>query len=109
MKDNIKPLENVLDTIKSIQGVNFEWLEHDNIKNDPYISIPSAFQGKSVGFIAQDLEKIVPEVVWTDQEGFKSVDYDSMVAFGIGAIKEQQKRIDNILMRIKLLKEKING
>jgi hypothetical protein len=63
LKDNIKPLENVLDTIKSIQGVNFEWLEHDNIKNDPYISMPSAFQGKSVGFIAQDLEKIVPEVI----------------------------------------------
>jgi hypothetical protein len=32
-----------------------------------------------------------------------------MVAFGIGAIKEQQIRIDKILERIKLLKEKING
>jgi hypothetical protein len=102
-------MENVLTTIKSIQGVNFEWLEHDKIKNDPNIGTPYAFQGKSVGFIAQDLEKVVPDVVWTDEEGYKSVDYDSMVAFGIGALKEQQVRIDRILERIKLLKEKING
>jgi hypothetical protein len=52
---------------------------------------------------------VVPDVVWTDEEGYKSVDYDSMVAFGIAAVKEQQIRIDAILNRIKLLKEKING
>jgi hypothetical protein len=109
LKDNIKPLVNVIDTIKGIEGVRFDWLEHEKIKNHPTIATPYAFQGGSVGFIAQDLEKIVPEVVWTDEEGYKSVDYDSMVAFGIGAIKEQQIRIDKILERIKLLKEKING
>ena len=100
---------NVMDTIKSIEGVKFEWLDHPKIKKDPNIALPYAFEGGSVGFIAQDLEKIVPEVVWTDEEGFKSVDYDSMVAFGIGAIKEQQVRIEKILQRINLLKEKING
>jgi hypothetical protein len=109
LKDNIKPLENVIDTVKKIQGVNFEWLDHEKIKNDPTIANPSAFKGKTVGFIAQDLEMVVPDVVWTDEEGYKSVDYDSMVAFGIAAVKEQQIRIDTILNRIKLLKEKING
>jgi hypothetical protein len=98
-----------MDTIKLIQGVRFDWLPHKKIVEDPNIATPYAFTGGSVGFIAQDLEKVVPEVVWTDDEGFKSVDYDSMVAFGIGAIKEQQVRIDNILKRINLLKEKING
>ncbi len=102
-------MENVIDTVKKIQGVNFEWLEHEKIKNDPNIAVPYAFTGKTVGFIAQDLEMVVPDVVWTDEEGYKSVDYDSMVAYGIGAIKEQQIRIDKILDRIKLLKEKING
>jgi hypothetical protein len=98
-----------METVKSIQGVKFEWLEHNKIKNNPTIGTPYAFQGGSVGFIAQDLEKVVPDVVWTDEEGYKSVDYDLMVAFGIGAVKEQQIRIDKILERIKLLKEKING
>jgi len=102
-------LINVIDKIKSIDGVKFEWLDHQKIKKDPNIVLPYAFEGGSVGFIAQDLEKVVPEVVWTDEEGYKSVDYDSMVAFGFGAIKEQQVRIDKILERIKLLKEKING
>ena len=109
MKDNIKPLINVMDLVKSMQGVKFDWLEHEKIKNNPTIVAPYAFEGGSVGFIAQDLEKVAPDMVWTDEEGFKSVDYDSMVAYGIGAIKEQQERINKILDRIKILKEKVNG
>jgi hypothetical protein len=55
------------------------------------------------------LEEVVPEIVWTDEEGYKSVDYNLMVSLGIGAIKEQQKRIDSIQERINIIKEKLSA
>jgi hypothetical protein len=49
---------------------------------------------KGIGVIAQEVEKIIPEVV-TDGE-YKSVAYGNMVGVLIEAIKEQQKQIDEL-------------
>jgi hypothetical protein len=48
-------------------------------------------------------------VVFTDTDGYKSVQYDLMVSLGVGSVKEQQIRIDSIYNRINILKEKISG
>ena len=56
-------------------------------------------------WIAQQLELIVPEIVWTDDDGYKTVQYDVMVTLGVGSIQEQQKNIDSIYKRINKLKE----
>jgi hypothetical protein len=48
-------------------------------------------------------------LVFTDDDGYKSVQYDLMVSLGVGSVKEQQLRIDSIYNRIKNLKEKIGG
>jgi hypothetical protein len=110
LKDNITPLKNVLEKTKQVQGVKFEWdSEHDKIKLNPTIKFANAFSGESIGFIAQDLEKVVPEVVFTDNDGFKSVEYGQLVSLGIGSIQEQQKTIDSIYDRINKLKEIIGG
>ena len=47
--------------------------------------------------------------MFTDDEGFKSVEYGQLVSLGIGSIQEQQKRIDSIYNRINKLKEIIGG
>jgi hypothetical protein len=52
---------------------------------------------------------IVPELVFTDNDGYKSVEYGQLVSLGIGSIKEQQKNIDSIYIRINKLKEIIGG
>ena len=110
LKDNIKTLENVLQKTKQVQGVRFEWdSEHDKIKNDKQIKFLMAFSGESIGFIAQDLEKVIPEVVFTDDDGYKSVEYGQLVSLGIGSIQEQQRTIDSIYERINKLKEIIGG
>ena len=57
---------------------------------------------KNIGVIAQEVEKILPEVVKEDEEGMKSVAYGNITAVLIEAIKEQQKQIDE-------LKSIING
>jgi len=109
LKDNIKPLTSVLDKVKGIESVRFDWVDHPKIKEDKFLTLPVAFTGSTIGVIAQQIEDIVPEVVWTDEDGYKSVEYGLMVSLGIGAVQEQQKRINKILEKIKFLKEKISG
>jgi hypothetical protein len=108
-KDNITKLENVLEKTKGLQGVRFEWNEHYRIKGNESIVFPNAFKGESIGFIAQEVEKIVPELVDEDDEGFKSVGYGQLVSLGIGSVQEEQKRINSIYKRINILKELIGG
>jgi hypothetical protein len=48
-------------------------------------------------------------LVTTDDDGFKSVNYDWMVSLGVGSVQEQQKRINSIYKRINKLKEVIGG
>jgi hypothetical protein len=51
---------------------------------------------KEIGLIAQDLEQVYPELVSTDQDGYKSVQYSHLVPVLIEAIKEQQKQIEGL-------------
>ena len=106
LKDNITPIENVLQKTEKIQGVMFEWdREHTKIKDNGSIAFQEAFSGDSIGFIAQDLEEVVPEMVFTDDEGWKSVNYGQMVSLGIGGIQEQKRRVNSIYERINKLKQ----
>ena len=61
----------------------------------------------SIGLIAQDVEKIFPEIVSTDEAGIKSVDYAKLIAPLIEAIKEQQSQIEELKLEIEELKLKI--
>lgn len=91
LKDNIEPLKGSLEKINQLQGVSFTWKENPE-------------QGRSVGFIAQDFEKIVPELVFTNQtDGYKGINYAEVSALLVEAIKEQQKTIEELRARIETL------
>lgn len=99
LKTDIVSLTNTLKTIERIQGVSFHWLN----KNDKTLQH---------GVIAQEIEKILPEIVRTDVNGFKSVNYIALIPFLIEAIKEQQSQIDQlrkINARQDELEDKINA
>ena len=55
-----------------------------------------AQKGRKVGVIAQEVEKVLPEVVNTDGDGMKSVDYGKMVGVLIEAIKELKQEIEEL-------------
>jgi hypothetical protein len=61
-----------------------------------------------IELIAQEVEKVIPEVVQTENstEGFKSVQYDKVVALLVEAIKEQQQQIEQLQQKVKELTEK---
>lgn len=89
LKTSIEPLENSLAKVLSLQGVSFAWKKDGS---------------KSVGFIAQDVEKVYPELVHESSDGIKSLEYGNLVAPLVEAIKEQQIEINSLKAEIEALK-----
>jgi len=98
LKENVKPLDNALDKINKINGVEFDWIEG----KDEHGNSVHSNEGHDVGVIAQEIEEVLPEVVHTRDNGYKAVKYEKIVPLLIEAIKEQQQQINE-------LKEKLNG
>jgi hypothetical protein len=103
LKKNIKNTENNLDKILSLRPVEYEW--KDGYRKDV----------KEIGLIAQEVEKVVPEVVREvarhDDEkiegvNYKQVDYEHLVSTLIGAMQEQQDQINDLKKEIQTLKSK---
>ena len=94
LKENVKNIENPLDKINQINGVTFDWTE-DYIKQnggeDDYF-----VRKNDVGVIAQEVEKVLPQVVATRSDGIKAVKYDRIVALLIESIKELKKEIEEL-------------
>jgi hypothetical protein len=97
-KTNIRPVTHALDKVKSLQGVYFNW----NQKAFPEKEFGAQDE---LGFIAQEVEKIVPEIVVKEKtkEEYRSVKYDKLVALLVEAIKEQQKQIEKLQIKVKQL------
>lgn len=86
-KKNIVPLSNALDKILSMRGVSYHWQEIGPLKH--------VFSEKSqIGFIGQEMEDICPEVVFTNSEGYKSLNYSRLTPILVEAMKEQQQVIE---------------
>lgn len=104
LKKEIKPIEPVLDKILKLQGVSYLW-KSENELPDFVNASPEAKdlgnrfnfpEGIQLGVIAQEVEKLFPQLVLTDAEGVKSVDYIKFTPIFIEAFKEQQKEIDEL-------------
>ena len=106
-KNNIQTINNALNKIKEIKGVSFEFNKKVLAKDAEAEALTGKASNttKQLGFIAQDIEKILPEVVHTDENGFKSVDYSKVSAVLVEAIKEQQKIIEELQQRIEKLEK----
>ncbi len=85
-KKNISPIGSALDKVMSIEGVTYDFrVDEFSDRNFPTT--------KQVGFIAQNVEEVLPEVVRTNGDGYKAVDYAKVTALLNEAIKEQQNQI----------------
>ncbi len=94
-KTNVTTLTNVSKKISNLRGVRYDLQKDKAIISE---------NGKQIGFIAQELEQEYPELVYTDEKGFKSVAYDKMTAVLLQAIKEQQNQINALTEEINKLK-----
>lgn len=101
-KKNITPLPDALNKVLKLQGVNYYW-KKDEFPDKKFTD------DKQIGFIAQEIEKVYPEVVLTDDKGYKSVDYSRLTPILVEAIKEQQKLIHSQKKEIDNLNAKFSG
>lgn len=98
-KTNVQTFDNALGAVLNLRGVTFDW----NQKAWPGRGFPG---GPQVGFIAQEVESVLPQLVSTDANGYKAVEYANVVPITVEAIKAQQKEIDEKDARIRALEAK---
>jgi len=80
-KTNVRPIGSALASVLALRGVRYEW-------NALGVAHGGAAHDGQVGLLAQELEKVYPELVHTDAEGYKSVNYAQLTPVLIEAIKE---------------------
>lgn len=89
LKTSVMPLSGALEKIMAMRGVSFEWKWAEN----PSLNLE---QGTQIGFIAQEIENVLPEVVRVDNNGLRSIAYSEVIPVLVEAIKDQQRTIDKL-------------
>jgi hypothetical protein len=87
LKDNLVKLGNPLDKVSQLNGYEFDWILKEGIHEN---------EGHDVGVIAQEVEKILPEIVQTRDNGYKAVKYEKIVPLLIESIKELTQRVEEL-------------
>jgi hypothetical protein len=99
LKCNIAKIDSSLIIINRLQGVIYDW-DWRSFPNRNFL------KDRQIGLIAQDVEKVLPEVVHEDSDGYKSLSYDKLTVVLIEAIKELKKENDNLKESIDALENK---
>lgn len=101
LKENIENVINGLDKVLNLRGISFKWKDR-----------PEGDESRHIGFLAQDVKRVAPELVNTDRNGFLSVNYANFVAIITEAIKEFFKlwRIDSTSLHseVKIANDRID-
>lgn len=98
LKSHIETLSSVLQKIDQLRGVRFQYKDQHKYAAGP-----------KIGVIAQELQKIYPEMVTKGKDGFLKVDYTQLTGMLIQAVKEQQKEIEQLKTRMDRQQEQINS
>ena len=86
LKENIKPIDSALDKVSKLQGVTFDWKKSDSILDIK----------EDIGFIAQDVQKVLPELVRENEDGMLSMRHQGIAPILLEAIKELKAEIEEL-------------
>ena len=123
MKENIRDISNSLDGLKQLRSVSYNFKEDEKEQPVPEKFLEEGFdiekmkaELKSVpktnrylsdrnfyGFLAQDVQKLFPDLVYADSAGMLSVDYIGIIPLLVNGLKEQQEQIDKQRLQIEEL------
>lgn len=78
LKQNINVIDSALSKISQLNGYTFNWKNNDK---------------EAVGIMAQEVEKVLPQIVATGEDGYKKVSYDSLIPLLIEAVKELSAKV----------------
>ena len=103
LKKEINNLTGSLDKLLKIELKEYDW----NMTLPMYEYLKKRDKLHSIGIIAQELQEIIPEVVFRNKEGYLGIHYNILNSYLVESVKEQQKLIDEIDTDIIDLKNKI--
>jgi len=87
LKENVESIGSAVEKVEAINGVTFDWIPMEGIH---------VHEGHDVGVIAQEVEKVLPELVTTRDNGYKAVKYEKLTAVLIQAVKELSERVKQL-------------
>jgi hypothetical protein len=101
LKKNITPFGPMLDKVTALQPVHYFWRASE---------FPERHfgDGRAYGLIAQEVEQTLPELVVTDADGFKAVDYSQLPLLTIQAVKDLKSENDALKQRVSELERLVN-
>jgi hypothetical protein len=99
-KRNIKKIENAMEGINQINAVYYDW------KSEEFAEMGFT-DDRQIGIIAQEVEKVYPELVHTNEEGFKTVYYEKLTPILLAGVKEQQMQLASQQIAIKALQKEM--
>jgi hypothetical protein len=93
LKENINPIENALNKVKALTGVEFDWkAEHKEAHG---------YEGHDTGVIAQEVQEVMPTAVRTNDTGYLAVRYEKLIGLLIEANKELANRVEYLESKLK--------
>jgi len=99
-KKNITPVSDAQDKLSELNPVNYD------MRGDAFPS--KGFNDKKQwGFIAQEVEKIMPELIHADKDGYRSMNYTGIIPLLTKAVQEQQTEMDKQQKEIDQLKAQL--
>jgi hypothetical protein len=98
LKTDVKPITNALDKLTQLRGVSFEW-------NSKYKNLYNASSRRQLGLMAQDVEKVFPELVGRESNNYRVVEYAKITAVLVEAVKELKKENNVLQKRLSLLEK----
>jgi len=93
LKENITPIANALDKVKSLTGVEFDW--------KPEHKKAHGYEGHDTGVIAQEVQEVMPTAVRTNDTGYLAVRYEKLIGLLIEANKELAARVEELEKKLK--------
>jgi len=98
LKDNLEPICCATEKVGQLTGYTFDWIPMEGIH---------VHSGKDIGVVAQEVEKVLPEIVEDRGNGYKAVKYDKLTALLIQAVNEQQEQIDKLTTELNWIKNRL--
>lgn len=93
LKRNIASIITPMEKVKQLRGVSYNWKTEDYPERE-------FTEGLQYGLIAQEVEKVFPEMVMTDENGEKAIAYYQLIPMLLEALKQQQQQIDALQQKV---------
>ncbi len=88
LKENLEPIGSAIDKVEQMTGYTYNWI--------PMEGVHVYGDMKDIGVVAQEVEKVLPELVSDRENGYKAVKYDKLTAVLIQAVKELSERVKQL-------------